>query len=124
MSSNDAAHLKLGQESEALACTYLQSQGLRLLMRNFRCKLGEIDLIMQDKQALVFVEVRSRATRDAYSPLASISTSKQQRLLRSSQVFLQKQSQLSHYPCRFDVIGITYGQETPHIEWVKHALSS
>ncbi len=122
MSSN-APHLKLGQDAEALACTYLQNQGLSVLTRNFRCQLGEIDLIMRDKQALVFVEVRSRANSDAYHPLASIGYHKQQRLRRASLVFLQKQPQFSHSPCRFDVIGITYRQELPRIEWVKHAWS-
>jgi len=120
---NTSARQIAGNTAENTACEYLQTQGLTLVDRNFTCRLGEIDLIMMDKNILVFVEVRSRTRADGYDPIESITYHKQQRLLRTSSLFLQKKGWLDVYPCRFDVIGITYIQGQPEIRWVKHAIS-
>lgn len=96
-----------GQESELLAEQFLQQQGLTLVTRNYRCKAGEIDLIMQDGEHLVFVEVRFRNTRRYGSASESVTYYKQQKLIRAAGFYLQ-----SHYarrqlpPCRFDVVAI------------------
>ncbi|MGA2654870.1 MAG: YraN family protein [Gammaproteobacteria bacterium] len=117
------ARQMIGENSENLACEYLQHQGLTLIERNYACKLGEIDLIMMDKQTLVFVEVRSRTKADAYDPIESITYSKQRRLLQTGEIYLQNKGWLDVYPCRFDVIGITYLTGQPEILWIKHAIS-
>lgn len=113
----------IGQHSEDLACDYLQTQGLTLVERNFSAKVGEIDLIMMDKNTLVFIEVRSRTKADDFDPIESISYAKQRKLLQTGEVYLQTRGWQDIYPCRFDVIGITYLTGQPEISWIKHAIS-
>ncbi|MFX7820786.1 YraN family protein, partial [Acinetobacter baumannii] len=75
---------------EDAALVYLQQQGLRLLERNWRCKAGEIDLIMQDDATLVFVEVRRRKNDRFGGAAASVTWHKQQKLIRAAQWYLQQ----------------------------------
>ncbi len=123
MSYNLTLRQEIGNQAENLACEYLQKQGLTFITRNFSTRLGEIDLIMREKDIVVFVEVRARTKADGYDPIESISYHKQQRLWRTGLLYLQKKGWLDTYPCRFDVIGITYSKEQPIIRWVKHAFS-
>jgi putative endonuclease len=123
VSYNTTARKEIGNHAEDLACEYLQAQGLHLITRNFSCRMGEIDLIMREQQTVVFVEVRARTKTDGYDPIESITYPKQQRLLRTGLLFLQKKGWLDAYPCRFDVIGITYSNGQPIVRWIKHAFS-
>lgn len=108
----------IGQAGEDHALQYLQAQGLRLLERNFRCQLGEIDLIMQDGQQLIFVEVRKRASLSHGGAAASVTPSKQRRLLLAAQYYLQT---LPHMPrCRFDLIAIDGAQTI----WLKDIIAA
>jgi putative endonuclease len=118
----DAPRLSQKQEQgrtwEEAAQAYLQRHGLVPIESNFRCKLGELDLIMRDGTTLVFVEVRQRAAGSQVSAAASISPAKIRRLVRAAQVYLQRFSRLP--PCRFDVIAIDGGQ----FEWLRNAIES
>lgn len=107
----------VGSHHEHKACRYLEGQGLRLITKNFRCSLGEIDLIMQDAEFLVFVEVRYRSHPQRLSSLDSVDYYKQQRLSRTAQYYLQK-NHASEKPCRFDVLGFDEEKMT----WVKGAF--
>ncbi|MEO8598597.1 MAG: YraN family protein [bacterium] len=97
---------------------YLLTQGQTLLQRNFRCKGGEIDLVMQENQVLVFVEVRRRANLRHGGAAASVTRSKQAHLIIAAQVYLQRY----RIPpaCRFDVIAI----DGEHLEWLQNAIDS
>ncbi len=106
----------LGQEGEKLALHYLNSQGLIWIESNFRRPFGEIDLIMQDKKTLVFVEVRSRAKSQYGGAAASITHSKQRRLTLAAQAYLQRFKSIP--PCRFDVVAIDAGE----VEWLKNVM--
>jgi putative endonuclease len=86
--------------------------------RNFRCKGGEIDLIMMDRDTLVFIEVRKRAISSFGGAAASIGSAKQRRLIIAAQVYLQRYK--SPPPCRFDVIAID-GKE---VTWLKDAIQA
>jgi putative endonuclease len=118
----DAPRLSPKQEQgktwEDAAQAYLQRHGLVPIEANFRCKLGEIDLIMRDGETLVFVEVRQRAADAQVSAAASISPAKIRRLVRAAQVYLQRFSRLP--PCRFDVIAIDGSQ----LEWLRNAIEA
>ncbi|KIF83015.1 YraN family protein [Noviherbaspirillum autotrophicum] len=107
-----------GQAAEDAALDYLQKQGLTLLQRNFRCKGGEIDLILQHRDTLVFVEVRKRADVRFGGAAASITASKQTRLILAALVFLQRY----RVPpaCRFDVIAF----DGAHLSWLKNAIEA
>ncbi|MCB1770374.1 MAG: YraN family protein, partial [Candidatus Competibacteraceae bacterium] len=80
-----------GAVAEDLALGYLQEQGLALVTRNFRCRTGELDLIMRDGEYLVFVEVRSRRYARYGTPAESVTRTKQQKLLRAAAFYLQRQ---------------------------------
>jgi putative endonuclease len=95
---------------------YLQRHGLVLVEANFRCKLGEIDLIMREGSTLVFVEVRQRAAGAQVGAAASIGPSKVRRIVRAAQVYLQRCARMP--PCRIDVIAI----DGERIEWLKNAI--
>jgi len=107
---------RLGQQGEDRALAYLQQQGLRLLERNFRCKTGELDLIMQQSGTLVFVEVRQRASSRFGGAATSVTPAKQQRLLRAAQYFLLRYAELP--PCRFDLLAI----DGEKLSWMQNVL--
>jgi putative endonuclease len=100
-----------GKEAEQRAVDYLCGCGYRIVERNFRCKLGELDIVALDGDTLVFVEVRSRQSARFGTALESVSPAKQRQVARVAQVYLTK-----HGPrlCRFDVIGIT-GADLTHV---------
>lgn len=112
------ARQRSGDQAEDRALAYLQQQGLTLVERNFRCKGGEIDLVMQDRAALVFVEVRARSSASHGGALASITPAKQRRLIVAAQHFLQRHAQVP--ACRFDVVAI----EGERLEWLRHAIEA
>jgi putative endonuclease len=107
----------LGQSAESRAEAFLQTRGLTLLARNWRCRFGEIDLIMQDASTLVFVEVRLRSRSDFGGAAASVTPAKQRKLLAAARQYLTTLKTLP--PCRFDVVALT-GNAAP--DWIKNAF--
>lgn len=105
-----------GRAAEDLALAWLQERGLVLVEANFRCKAGEIDLIMREGNTLVFVEVRQRAAGSPVSAAASIGPSKIRRIVRAAQVYLQGLQRLP--PCRMDVVAI----DGDTLEWIRSAI--
>ena len=106
-----------GRKGEEQALQYLTRQGLLPVARNYRCKAGEIDLIMRNSDTLVFVEVRLRRNGAFGGALASIDHRKQQRLLRAAQHYLQRNRWSG--PCRFDVVAL---DGTGRPEWIPDAF--
>jgi len=96
---------KIGLEGEEIALSFLSSLGYRLLAKNFRCRLGEIDLIMQDGPVTVFVEVKTRCNHLYGSPQEAVSPAKQARIRRLAQYYLLTKNE-RETPLRFDVIAI------------------
>lgn len=109
----------VGYLAEKMACEFLQTKGLQLKMRNYRCKMGEIDLIMQDVDEIVFVEVRLRTHSIYGNALESIDAKKQKKIIHSALDYLQKHHLLDKINSRFDVIGFSKG----HINWIRDAFS-
>ena len=107
----------LGQSAEARAEAFLQTHGLKLLSRNWRCRFGEIDLVMQDGATLVFIEVRLRSRSDFGGAAASVTPAKQKKLLATARQYLAALKTLP--PCRFDVVALS-GDAAP--EWIKNAF--
>jgi putative endonuclease len=107
--------------AEELACGYLLQQGLRLLRRNYRCRRGEIDLILQDTDTLVFVEVRYRRQGRFGSAAESVDWHKQARLTACARHYLQARPQAARAACRFDVVAIDGPDHT--INWIRNAFS-
>lgn len=105
-----------GAQWEGHALDFLQQQGLHLVQANFRCKSGEIDLIMRDGAGLVFVEVRQRDNLAHGGAAASITPAKVRRLVSAAQFFLLRYPRLP--PCRFDVVAIDAGR----LSWLKNVI--
>ena len=114
-----------GTRSEHAAARFLKKLGYRILVRNFSCPLGEIDLIALDKNCLVFVEVRSTENVDQQRAAASVDAGKQARLTRLALHFLQKKRLLDH-PVRFDVLTLSWpaGAREPAITHHPHAFEA
>lgn len=110
-----------GAEAEQWAAAFLRQQGLQPVTHNYRCRWGEIDLIMQDGAVLVFVEVRLRHRSDYGGAAASIDGRKQQRLIQTARHYL---SQLPRTPpCRFDVV-LLHDDGGHNAEWLKNAFDA
>jgi putative endonuclease len=119
LSNNQQA---IGVLAEEIACEYLVRQGLRCLTRNYLSRMGEIDLIMQDQNQVVFVEVRFRKASYYGSPLETITRSKQKKLVKTALSFLQQRKWLHKISSRFDVIAIQQIKGKMQIEWIKNAF--
>lgn len=120
---DDRERKAIGLLGEQLALAKLLANGLKLVTRNYRCKLGEIDLVMLDGKTLVLVEVRYRTSNDYGGAAASVTWSKQQRLIRAAEHLLMKRAALRRYPARFDVVAITTGEDEAQVDWIKRAFT-
>lgn len=115
-----------GDDYERQAAQWLQDRGLQLLTRNFRGKTGEIDIIAKHGEHLVFLEVRARSNRAFNSAAGSVDRRKQQRIVRTAQLFLQRHPELAGLPCRFDVIAFEPRQSGSNLDirWIPGAFTS
>jgi putative endonuclease len=120
---DDQERKAIGLLAEELALAHLLAHGLKLLKRNYRCKLGEIDLVMLDGQTLVLVEVRYRTSKDYGGAAASVDWQKQRKLVKTAQHLLMKRVDLRRYPARFDVIALTTAGDGTTIQWIKSAFT-
>lgn len=112
-----------GSLAEQQALEYLEAAGLTTVCRNFRCRLGEIDLIMRDGEYLVFVEVRYRSGSGFVSAAQSVDRRKQRKIARSARLFMSRQPALCDLPARFDVVAIERAAGVPlRIQWLRDAF--
>jgi len=118
-----------GQHAENACCDYLQQQGLKLLTKNYRGKRGEIDIVMQDKSALVFVEVRYRKNNAFGGALESITADKQARVSATAEQYLQLETTIKNG--RIDVVAMSQKPQNKAtgnsndeytFEWIKNAF--
>jgi len=112
-----------GRDSEEVAARYLEKQGLKILDRNFRCPLGEIDLIARDGGTIVFVEVKSRYGKGYGLPQESVTRAKQKRLTLLAQWYLKSQKGDTRR-ARFDVLGIVWDDQDPQVTWIANAFEA
>ncbi|SPF34019.1 conserved hypothetical protein [Syntrophobacter sp. SbD1] len=110
-----------GKQGERAAAEYLCSSGIKILEKNFRCPLGEIDLVAKDGKSIVFVEVRTRQVDGLCSPEESITLHKRRRLTRAALWYLKQHGLLESY-ARFDVVAIRWNGEEPEINWIVNAF--
>ncbi len=104
----------VGTAYERAAGAFLEEKGYRILEYNYRCRAGEIDLIAEDEEYLVFCEVKYRKTDAKGNPLEAVDLRKQQRIYRCALHYMTVHGKID-YPARFDVIGIK-GKEFLHIK--------
>ncbi len=109
-----------GREAEDAAAVYLETQGLKVIERNYHSRFGEIDLIMRDGHTLVFVEVRARRSSAYGGAAASITAAKRDRLIAAARQYLAGQARLP--ACRFDVVLLE--GDPPRVEWLRNAFDA
>ena len=116
----------LGTEAELWAQTFLEQQGLKTVTQNFRTPQGEIDLIMRDKNILVFVEVRLRSNSSHGGAKDSINYVKQQRLTKAARSYLQAEDLWDRIQCRFDALCLDKNPNNNQyqVEWIRNAFSA
>ncbi|MBI2987477.1 MAG: YraN family protein [Deltaproteobacteria bacterium] len=111
----------LGKEGERIAETFLRKKGYRLVERNYRCPVGELDLVLLDRRVLVFVEVKTRTDDRFGGPLEAVHPRKQHKMVKAALFFLS-QHRLHHREARFDVVGISWKDREPLVEHVQNAF--
>lgn len=113
-----------GAWAEERALAYLQMHGLALLARNYRCRGGELDLVMEGSGMLVFVEVRHRASADFGTPEETVTASKQKRLLLAARTYLLRHPRHAARPMRFDVLSLQGKLPEARIKWIRNAFGA
>jgi putative endonuclease len=113
-----------GRQLENVARKFLEDEGLTLVHHNYSCKLGEIDLVMHDGDTLVFVEVRGRRSQRFGNPAETVTAAKQNRLIRTAQVFLCAHPRYLDWPCRFDVLALATADPAPQAQWIQNAFDA
>lgn len=108
-----------------MALDYLRQQGLLLIEKNFYCRFGEIDLIMQDQDCLCFVEVKYRKSKAFGGAIYSLTASKQTRIIKTAHYYLGRNNSLADRPLRFDAVLIQREQNQSNtINWVQNAFNT
>jgi putative endonuclease len=117
------ARRALGKKGEAAARIYLERHGVRILVGNFVCAAGEIDLIGRERDTLLFIEVKTRTSQAFGPPQRAVDYRKQQQIVRTAQWFLAER-RMPEVACRFDVLAVTFlkEEESPRIDWLRDAF--
>ena len=110
-----------GRQGEQVAEEFLRTQGYVIIARNYRVSFGEIDVIAQDRQTLVFVEVRTHTGEAFGDPLASVNLRKQRQIAKAALHYLARNGLMGR-EARFDVVGIRWENEQARITHVKNAF--
>jgi putative endonuclease len=118
-----AQHLESGEIAERQALGFLQKKGLHLVASNYRCRFGELDLIMSDGEHLIVVEIRYRRHLGFVSPMESITLAKRGRIARSTLHFMQRSADYRDHPVRFDVISVSGPLECSKMDWSPGAFT-
>ena len=112
-----------GRQAERIALGYLVERGLVLSATNFRCRHGEIDLVMRDERCLVFVEVRYRNANRFADATVSVDARKQRRIMRTASAYLGRHPHMADLPVRFDVVALDRPEgNNATIRWTKDAF--
>jgi putative endonuclease len=113
-----------GDAAEDAAWRLLEAQGCGLLARNYRCRLGEIDLVVRDGESLVFVEVRARRDDAHGGAAASVGRAKQRRLVAAARHFLMTHPRAARLPARFDVVTLSGPAGNEDARWIRAAFDT
>jgi len=114
-------NLYLGRSGEDVAADLLKGKGYKILVRNYKTKLGEIDIIARDKDTLAFIEVKTRHSDRFGLPQEAVSVSKQRQISKAALMFL-KENNLLEKKARFDVISVVYSKDKPQLDLIKNAF--
>ena len=114
---------ELGKKGEDFACKFLEKNGYQIIKRNYRNRVGEIDIIAREKDDMVFVEIKTKVSKDFSNPELSVNTSKQKRIIKTALFYLMEKK-IKNTGCRFDVIGITGEKSERKVNLIKNAFTA
>jgi putative endonuclease len=117
----DTAKITTGKEGEKIAAVFLKKNGYRITEINFRCVLGEIDIIARDKDKIVFIEVKTRKSGELGYPEQAVGIRKQKKMSQLALWYLQKNN-ITDSAARFDVVAITISSSGNEIKLIKNAF--
>jgi len=112
--------VKLGEKGEELAVRFLKKQGYKIIKQNYKTRIGEIDIIAMDGNALVFIEVKTRESIEYGLPFEAVNSAKKRKIRNVALLYLKRLKEIP--PCRFDVVSIYYKQDNPEFELIKDAF--
>ena len=112
---------RVGRGGESLAALFLRMKGYRIEARNWRCPLGEIDIVAWDRDTLVFIEVKARTGRSAGTPEEAVTPEKRRRLVRLAEAYLARVGGEAP-PCRFDIVAVAGAAWRPSIRHLRAAF--
>jgi putative endonuclease len=113
-----------GAWAEDLALRHLARAGLTLVARNYRCRRGEVDLVMREGETLVFVEVRQRRVGDYGDGAESVDWRKRHRLVATAAYYLHTHPPAARAPCRFDVVAVSGRSGAGDVRWIRDAFQT
>lgn len=116
----DSTKIQTGKEGEKIAAAYLKKNGYRIIEKNYRCVLGEIDIVAREKSELVFVEVKTRKSAELGYPEQAVGINKQKKMSQLALWYLQKKN--ADTVARFDVVAITISTSGNEIKLIKNAF--
>jgi len=112
-----------GVAGEERACAHLRRQGLTILERNFRCRVGEIDIVAREGDTIVFVEVKERGDASHGAAVEAVTPAKRRRVIRAAQLWAARHG-ASESTVRFDVVGIDWGPKGPVLRHERGAFDA
>lgn len=116
---------ELGAAAEEIAAAYLAAHGAEILERNYRRRLGELDVIAREGDTLLIIEVRTRSTSAYGGAAASVDVRKRRRIVRAAQQLLQRRGELGRLAVRFDVVVVSNVKTAqPTVDWIRHAFDA
>ena len=113
--------LELGKQGEALAFEEITRLGYKNIVKNYRCRLGEVDLVAKDGDVLVFIEIKTRKGRSTGSAKEAVNLRKQKQLSKVALNYM-KQNDCNNVSARFDVVAVAMESGHPRIEVIKNAF--
>ena len=114
--------LSLGERGETAACRFLEAQGYKILEKNYKCKLGEIDVITRRQGRLAFVEIKTRTSTQFGTPQEAVNLQKQEKIFKVAQWYL-KEKKILKSPIAFDVVAILWKEgQTPEMRLIADAF--
>jgi len=112
--------VKLGERGEAIAVRFLKKHGYKIIRKNYRTPIGEIDIIAMDGNTLVFIEVKARESIRYGLPFESVNNKKRQKISKVARLYLKRFRDVPH--CRFDVVSINYDDGRAVVDLIKDAF--
>ena len=117
----DTKKITIGKEGEKIAAAYLKKNGYRIIEINFRCSIGEIDIVAKEKDDLVFIEVKTRKSIELGYPEQAVGIRKQKKMSQLALWYLQKRK-IANTNARFDVVAVTLIPEKNEVKLIKNAF--